>query len=205
MQTSVAASDHAARFSVPLPATLTLVAGSGVLSLAVSAGVLASTPLEVPWLLVSALLIGLAGLPWAGLAHAIGTRRTFRGCSLSLEAPGLRTDQPVGFRISDPHRRLRRAAQLEISLAWQEIARRVDGRKTYLEGPYALRSSVSWEHQELLPATGGPGIAGSFEVAGNEIRLGNLPEWTQRAEVLVRVRTGRWRSCVFVMPLEGVA
>lgn len=205
MHTSVVGSPTPATFSIPLPATLTLVVGSGVLALAVSAGVLTSTPLEVPWLLVSALLIGLAGTTWAGLAHAIGTRRTFRGCSLSLEAPGLRTDLPVGFAISDPHRQLRDAAQLEISLAWQEIERRVGGRKTYIEGPYSLRSPVSWEHRELLPVTGGPGIAGSFEVPGSEIRLGKLPEWTQRAELVVRVRTGRWRSCVFVLPLVGIA
>ena len=116
----------------------------------------------------------------------------------------MRPDETIAFSISDPHRRLARAKELEIALAWREKSRRIDGRKVYTEGPYELRSTVHWEHRDSLRSSAsGPGLAGRFRVAGAEIKIKKLEEWTQEVEILLRVRMRRWRSCLFVLPLDG--
>jgi hypothetical protein len=195
---------EAPTFSVPLAATLVAVATASGFSLAVTAVIAASPPVEQPWPIVAGLFYALAALSWAGLLHAIGTRRTFRGCTLHLEAGGLRPDELTSFAIADPHRRLHSARDLGLSLAWREKSTRVGGRKVYTEGPYELHSPVRWEHRDALPSAGGSGLTGDFRVTGSDIKLKQLAQWSQQAEILLRVRTGRWRSCFFVLTLEGL-
>jgi hypothetical protein len=145
----------------------------------------------------------LAALSLWGFVHALGTRHAFRSCRLHLEAPRVDPDETTSFTLADPHRKLISAKALEIALAWREKSTRVGGRKVYTEGPYDLSSPVSWEHRDSLPAaSGGPGLVGEFRVAGAEINLKELDEWTQRVEILVRVRTGSRRACYFVLPLS---
>lgn len=193
---------EAPTFPIPLAVTLVAVAAFSGFSLAVSLLLGASAPVEQPLPIVAGLFYTLAASSWAGLLHAIGTRRTFRGCTLHLEAGRLRADEPIAFEIADPHGRLRSARSLTIELAWREKSTRVGGRKTYTEGPYGLSPTLRFEHRDALPSGSGPGLAGELRVARSEIELKRLPEWRQRVEILVRLRTGRWRSCLFVLPLD---
>jgi hypothetical protein len=172
-------------------------------SLAVTAVVVSSSPAEPPWPAVAGLFYGLAALSGWGFVHALGTRHAFRRCRLHLEAARVVPDETTSFTLADPHRKLVSARALEITLAWREKCTRVGGRKVYTEGPYALSSPVSWEHRDSLPsAGGGPGLVGRFRVAQSEINLKELDDWTQRVEVLVRIRIGWWRACYFVLPLR---
>ncbi len=191
------------RFPIPLAATLVSVAGFTGFSLAVTAVVVSSSPAEPPWPAVAGLFYVLAALSWWGLVHALGTRHAFWNCRLQLETARVVPDGTTSFTLADPHRKLVSAKTLEIAVAWREKSTRVGGRKVYTEGPYDLSSPVSWEHRDWLPsAAGGPGLVGSFRVDRAEIKVKKLDEWTQRVEVLVRVRTGSWRTCYFVLPLD---
>lgn len=193
----------APEFSIPLGATLAAVVGSTGFALVLNAIVAAQSPAEQPWPAAAGVFDVLAVAAWAGLLHAIATRRMFRGCRLHLGTGDFRPDVHTAFEIADPQRRLRALEALEIGLAWREISTREGGRKTYNEGPFELSSAVRWAHRDALPAAGGAGLAGEFEVARSELRLKPVAGWTQRVELLLRLRTSRWRSCSFVLPLEG--
>ncbi len=39
--------------------------------------------------------------------------------------------------------------------------------------------------------------------SGAEIKIQKLEEWTQEVEIVLRVRAGLWRTCLFVLPFEG--
>jgi hypothetical protein len=191
------------KFPMPLAATLVTLATFTGFALALTAVVFSASPVEQPWPAAAGLFYLLAALSGWGLVHALGTRHAFRSCRLHLQPAMVAPDETTSFTLADPRRRLVSARALEITLAWRERSRRVGGRKVYTEGPYDLSSRVSWEQRDSLPsAGGGPGLVGTFRVARKEIKLKQLDEWTQQVEVLVRVRTGSWRACYFVLPVR---
>ena len=189
--------EQAPVFSIPLAATLVAAVGASGFAIAVRVVLAASSPAEWPWVAAAAVFYTFTAAFWAGLLHAIGTRRMFRGCALHRASAALRPEESSAFEISDPQRKLRSAKALEISLAWRETSTRVGGRKVYTEGPFELRGPLRWEHRDALPGSCGPGLAGEFRVERSEIVVKRLAEWTQRIEILIRVR-----SCFFVLPLE---
>lgn len=190
-------------FPIPLAATLAAVAAATGLSVAATSVVTAASPVEQPWPIVAGLAYVLTAFAFAGLLHAIGTRRVIGHSRLQLEADAVRPDEATPFTISDPRGRLASASTLRLSLAWRERSTRTGGRKVYTEGPYELTSTVDWAYRDPLPAgDGGPGIAGELRVVGSEIAIEQLEGWTQQVEILVRLRAGAWRTCFFALPFE---
>ncbi|MEJ2132357.1 MAG: hypothetical protein P8Y95_12255 [Gammaproteobacteria bacterium] len=134
-------------------------------------------------------------LSWFGFYRAWRTRRRFAQCVLRLDGGSVYPDRLCRFEIEDERDVL---IDPRFSLSYEDVFRRVGGRKTYTHGPFVLDVEVRWERSA---DHGRLGVIGEFTVHGDEIKA-DSPDahWETRTFVRLAVRVADGRGCHFELP-----